>query len=72
MTTMAQRQVNDLQTVLYRLLVKGTTRQQRVTDHSEGKGLFETASVVDPFGAIFRMMSVKEEQAELFEKDKPL
>ncbi|MBZ4188102.1 hypothetical protein [Niabella beijingensis] len=69
MTTIAQWQANDLQSILYRLLVKGTAPQEPVTDHSEGKGLFETAVIVDPFGSVFRMMTGKD-GIEIIEKNK--
>ncbi|WP_018630132.1 hypothetical protein [Niabella aurantiaca] len=61
MTTMAQRHVNDLHAVLYRLLVQGATSRQRPADHGEGSGYFEMTSVLDPFGSVFRMMTGKQE-----------
>lgn len=57
MTTIAQEPADRLRTVLYRLLVHKAP--EPATDYSEGKGHFETASIVDPFGALFSMMTIK-------------
>ncbi|MGJ7033191.1 hypothetical protein [Niabella hirudinis] len=61
MTTMAPWHVNELRAALYRLLVQGTVSQPLPADHSDGRGYFETASALDPFGSVFRMMTGKEE-----------
>ncbi|MCD2425905.1 hypothetical protein LQ567_24190 [Niabella pedocola] len=65
MTTIAQWPADRLQTVLYRLLIHKDAAQEPLTDYSEGKGHFETASIVDPFGALFSMMTGKYTSAVL-------
>ena len=35
----------------------GATDYQPITDHSQGKGTFVTASVADPFGNILGIMT---------------
>jgi predicted enzyme related to lactoylglutathione lyase len=49
--------VDDLAAVLGRLISMGATEYLPVTDHSQGKGTFVTASVVDPFGNILGIMT---------------
>ncbi|MBE7175016.1 MAG: VOC family protein [Mucilaginibacter polytrichastri] len=49
--------VDDLQGSLDRLIANGAKPYLPVTDHSGGKGTFVTASVVDPFGNIFGIMT---------------
>lgn len=49
--------VEDLQGTLDRLIAMGATEYQPVTDHSQGKGTFVTASVADPFGNILGIMT---------------
>lgn len=49
--------VDDLQATLDVLLAKGATLYQQITDHSGGKNTFVTASVVDPFGNVFGIMT---------------
>src|SRR5687768_662881 len=44
--------VDDLKATLDRLISLGATEFLPITDHSQGKGTFVTASVVDPFGNI--------------------
>ncbi|MBO9595531.1 MAG: hypothetical protein J7599_21700 [Niabella sp.] len=68
MTTTAQWPADRLQTVLYRLLVHKDAAREPGTDYSEGKGHFETALIVDPFGAIFSMMAGKYTAAVLDQK----
>jgi len=49
--------VDDLKTTLDRLIAMGATEYQPITDHSQGKGTFVTASVADPFGNILGIMT---------------
>lgn len=49
--------VDDLKATLDRLIAMGATEYQPITDHSQGKGTFVTASVVDPFGNILGIMT---------------
>lgn len=49
--------VDDLQGTLDRLIARGATMYQPITDHSQGKGTFVTASVADPFGNILGIMT---------------
>ena len=49
--------VDDLKGTLDRLISMGTTEFQPITDHSQGKGTFVTASVADPFGNILGIMT---------------
>lgn len=49
--------VEDLQGTLDRLIAMGATEYLPVTDHSQGKGTFVTASVADPFGNILGIMT---------------
>ena len=51
--------VDDLNGSLQQLLDHGATLHQPITDHSQGKGEFVTASVVDPFGNILGIMTNK-------------
>ncbi|MEO6730680.1 MAG: VOC family protein [Ferruginibacter sp.] len=54
---MAHWHVDDLKATLDRLIAMGATEYQPVTDHSQGKGTFVTASVADPFGNILGIMT---------------
>lgn len=49
--------VDDLKATLDRLIAMGATEYQPITDHSQGKGTFVTASVIDPFGNILGIMT---------------
>ena len=49
--------VDDLNATLGKLIALGATPYQPVTDHSQGKGTFVTASVADPFGNIIGIMT---------------
>lgn len=49
--------VDDLKATLERLISMGAKEFLPITDHSQGKGTFVTASVVDPFGNIFGIMT---------------
>ncbi len=49
--------VDDLKATLDRLISMGAKVYQPITDHSQGKGTFVTASVVDPFGNILGIMT---------------
>ena len=49
--------VDNLKATLDRLIEMGATAYQPVTDHSQGKGIFVTASVTDPFGNILGIMT---------------
>jgi predicted enzyme related to lactoylglutathione lyase len=49
--------VDDLKATLDKLIGAGATEYQPITDHSQGKGTFVTASVVDPFGNILGIMT---------------
>lgn len=49
--------VDDLQGTLDRLISLGATLFQPITDHSQGKGTFVTASVADPFGNVLGIMT---------------
>lgn len=49
--------VDDLKATLDRLISLGATEFLPITDHSQGKGTFVTASVVDPFGNILGIMT---------------
>lgn len=49
--------VDDLQATFDRLISLGAGVYQEITDRSGGKGNFVTASVVDPFGNIFGIMT---------------
>jgi predicted enzyme related to lactoylglutathione lyase len=51
--------VDNLQNTLDTLINMGARLYQPVTDHSQGKGHFVTASVVDPFGNILGIMTNK-------------
>jgi len=49
--------VDDLQATLDRLISMGATEFLPITDHSQGKGTFVTASVSDPFGNVLGIMT---------------
>ncbi|TCC88233.1 VOC family protein [Pedobacter frigiditerrae] len=49
--------VDDLKATLAQLISMGATEYLPITDHSQGKGSFVTASVVDPFGNILGIMT---------------
>ncbi|WP_028295728.1 VOC family protein [Olivibacter sitiensis] len=49
--------VDDLKGTLDKLILMGATEYQPITDHSQGKGTFVTASVIDPFGNILGIMT---------------
>ena len=49
--------VDNLQATLDKLLGMGATEYQPITDHSQGKGTFITASVADPFGNVLGIMT---------------
>lgn len=49
--------VEDLKATLDRLMAMGATVYLPITDHSQGKGTFVTASVADPFGNILGIMT---------------
>ncbi len=49
--------VDDLKVTLDRLISMGAKEFLPITDHSQGKGTFVTASVVDPFGNILGIMT---------------
>lgn len=49
--------VDELKATLDKLLAIGAKEHTPITDHSQGKGLFVTASVVDPFGNILGIMT---------------
>jgi predicted enzyme related to lactoylglutathione lyase len=49
--------VDDLPATFNRLISMGATEYQPITDHSQGKGTFVTASVADPFGNILGIMT---------------
>lgn len=49
--------VDDLKTILDKLISMGATLYLPITDHSQGSGRFVTASVIDPFGNILGIMS---------------
>ena len=49
--------VDDLKATLDRLIAMGATLYLPITDHSQGKGTFVTASVADPFGNILGIMT---------------
>lgn len=49
--------VDNLEATLERLLALGAVLYQPITDHSQGKGTFVTASVADPFGNILGIMT---------------
>lgn len=49
--------VDDLKATLDRLIALGATEYLPITDHSQGKGTFVTASVTDPFGNILGIMT---------------
>ena len=49
--------VDDLKETLQRLISLGAKEYLPITDHSQGKGTFVTASVVDPFGNILGIMT---------------
>lgn len=49
--------VDDLQATLDRLIQLGAKEYLPITDHSQGKGTFVTASVVDPFGNLLGIMT---------------
>src|SRR5688572_16477192 len=49
--------VDNLQATLDNLMAVGATLYQPITDHSQGKQTFVTASVVDPFGNILGIMT---------------
>ena len=50
---------DNLKQSLDKLISLGATIYQPITDHSEGKGNFVTASVIDPFGNILGIMTNK-------------
>ncbi|WP_143019894.1 hypothetical protein [Niabella drilacis] len=72
MTTITRWQVDDLQQALYRLLIQDRKALQSPADHSEGRGYFETALVVDPFGSVFKMISSKEDTKAIMKDNKTL
>lgn len=47
----------DLKATLDKLISMGATQYQPIIDRSGGKGNFVTASVVDPYGNIFGIMT---------------
>ena len=49
--------VDDLKATLDRLISLGAKEYLPITDHSQGKGTFVTASVVDPFGNLLGIMN---------------
>ena len=49
--------VDDLKATLDKLTAMGATVYLPMTDHSQGKGTFVTASVADPFGNILGIMT---------------
>ena len=49
--------VDDLKATLDRLITMGATEYLPITDHSQGKGTFVTASVADPFGNVLGIMT---------------
>lgn len=49
--------VDDLKATWERLIALGAKEFLPITDHSQGKGTFVTASVVDPFGNILGIMT---------------
>jgi predicted enzyme related to lactoylglutathione lyase len=49
--------VDDLKGTLECLISMGAKEFLPITDHSQGKGTFVTASVVDPFGNILGIMT---------------
>lgn len=49
--------VDELQATLDRLIALGAKLYLPLTDHSQGKGAFVTASVVDPFGNVLGIMT---------------
>ena len=49
--------VDNLKSTLDRLISLGAKEYQPITDHSQGKGTFVTASVIDPFGNILGIMT---------------
>lgn len=49
--------VDDLKGTLDRLIAMGAKEFLPITDHSQGKGTFVTASVSDPFGNILGIMT---------------
>jgi predicted enzyme related to lactoylglutathione lyase len=49
--------VDDLKGTLDRLISLGASEFLPITDHSQGKGTFVTASVVDPFGNVLGIMT---------------
>ncbi|AFD09069.1 VOC family protein [Solitalea canadensis] len=49
--------VDDLTTTLTQLIAMGAKEYLPITDHSQGKGTFVTASVVDPFGNVLGLMT---------------
>jgi predicted enzyme related to lactoylglutathione lyase len=49
--------VDDLKGTLDKLIARGATLYQPITDHSGGKQTFVTASVIDPFGNILGIMT---------------
>ncbi len=63
--------VDDLQGTLDRLLELGATLYLPITDHSQGKGEFVTASVVDPFGNVLGIMTNKHYLDILQQKNAP-
>ena len=49
--------VDQLEETLERLIALGAKEFQPIMDHSQGKGTFVTASVVDPFGNVLGIMT---------------
>jgi predicted enzyme related to lactoylglutathione lyase len=49
--------VDDLKATLDKLISMGAKEYLPITDHSQGKGTFVTASVVDPFGNVLGIMT---------------
>lgn len=49
--------VDNLEATLERLIALGAVLYQPITDHSQGKGTFVTASVADPFGNVLGIMT---------------
>jgi predicted enzyme related to lactoylglutathione lyase len=62
--------VDDLKTSLDLLIQHGAKAHLPITDYSGGKGEFVTASVVDPFGNIFGIMTNKHYLSIFKEKHK--
>ena len=62
--------VDDLKASLDQLIEHGARLHQPITDHSGGKGDFVIASVIDPFGNIFGIMTNRHYLSIFTEKHK--